>query len=63
MSRKIIEVTVSPKGEVTVQTKGYVGTACQQATKDLQQALGVTTSDNKTPDFYAVTEIQQTVQQ
>ena len=42
---RIIEVTVSPRGETTVQTKGYTGGDCLQASKFLEQALGVTASD------------------
>jgi len=56
---RIIEVTVSPTGEATVQTKGYVGGDCLQASKFLEQALGVTTSDHKTTEFYQVAPAQQ----
>jgi hypothetical protein len=38
---RIIEVTVSPKGETTVQTKGYAGADCLEASKWLEQVLGV----------------------
>jgi len=62
MSR-IIEVVVSPQGEATVQTKGYAGTDCLQASKFLEAALGVTTSDRKTAEFYSAQAIQQQVQQ
>ena len=62
MSR-VIEVTVSPRGEVTVQTKGFAGSDCLQATKDLEAALGVVTADRKTTDFYAVAAEQQHVRQ
>jgi hypothetical protein len=61
MSR-IIEVVVSPKGETTVQTKGYAGGDCLRASKFLEQALGVTTADRKTTEFYEtspITEIQE----
>ena len=44
MSR-IIEMTVSPKGETSIQTKGIAGSDCLQASKWLEQALGITTSD------------------
>jgi hypothetical protein len=44
MSR-VIEVIVSPQGETTVQTKGYAGANCQQASKFLEQSLGVVTSE------------------
>ncbi len=52
MSR-IIEVTVSPQGDTTVQTKGYAGTDCFQASQFLEQALGVKTGDRPTAEFYA----------
>lgn len=51
MSR-IIEVIVSPAGETTVQTKGYTGNDCFQASKFLEQALGLTTSDRPTAEYY-----------
>lgn len=62
MSR-IIEVVVSPKGEATVQTKGYAGGDCLQASKFLEQALGVSTSDNKTSEFYQSAQTEQHVRQ
>jgi hypothetical protein len=37
---KTIEITVSPTGETTVQTKGFTGSACQDASKFIEQALG-----------------------
>jgi hypothetical protein len=62
MSR-FIEVIVSPQGETTVQTKGYSGSDCLQASKFLEQALGVTTTDRKSAEFYESTPQQQHVQQ
>ena len=59
---RIIEVTVSPKGETTVQTKGYAGPECLKASKFLE-ALGVVASDRKTAEYYNTTTTQQTVQQ
>lgn len=42
---KTIEVTVSPKGETTIQTKGFTGEACRDATRNLEAALGVRTRE------------------
>jgi hypothetical protein len=50
---RIIEVTVSPRGETTVQTKEYTGGTCLQASKFLEQALGVTAVERKTAEFHA----------
>ena len=35
---KVIEVVVTPTGETTMQTKGYAGSDCQQASKWLEKA-------------------------
>lgn len=38
---KIIEVIVSPKGETKIETKGFVGGECRQASRFIEQALGL----------------------
>jgi hypothetical protein len=63
MSQRIIEVTVSPTGETTVQTKGYAGADCLQASKFLEQSLGVVAGDHKTSEYYQTTACQQHAQQ
>ena len=49
---KIIEVTVSPKGETTIQTKGFTGEQCRDATRSLEAALGVRTREQLTGEFH-----------
>jgi hypothetical protein len=49
---RVIEVVVTPKGETTLQTKGYAGSDCQQASRFLENALGLVTADRKTAEFY-----------
>jgi len=51
MSR-VIEVIVSPTGETTVQTKGYSGTDCFQASRFLEDALGDKNTEKFTAEFY-----------
>jgi hypothetical protein len=63
MTVRIIEVTVSPQGETTVQTKGYIGAECLQASKWLEQALGITINDNKAAEFHQQAVTEQQVQQ
>lgn len=60
--QRIIEITVSPKGETTLQTKGYAGSDCLQANKFLEQSLGITTSNQKSAEFYQSTAAEQHVQ-
>jgi Protein of unknown function (DUF2997) len=60
---RIIEVTVSPNGETTVQTKGYSGADCLRASKFLEDALGVLASERKTGEFYQIEEVKQPLKQ
>ena len=60
---RVIEVLVSPTGEATVQTKGYAGGSCLQASKFLEQALGVASGDRKTAEFYQIETTDQQVKQ
>jgi hypothetical protein len=60
---RVIEVTVSPKGETSIQTKGYAGIDCLQASKFLEQALGVVAKESKTGEFYLATQTDQHIEQ
>ena len=51
-SQPIIEVTVSPTGEVSIQTRGYAGSACRQASQFLEKALGQVAQDQPTAEMY-----------
>ena len=48
----IIEVTVSPTGQVSVQTRGFAGSSCRQASAFLEKALGQVTKDRPTAEMY-----------
>ena len=52
MSDKMIEITVGPKGETTVQTKGFSGSECRLASQYVEQALGQRTAEQMTAEFY-----------
>lgn len=60
---RVIEVIVSPTGETTVQTKGYAGAECLQASKFLEQALGVVATEAKTGEFYQTEQQHQQARQ
>lgn len=49
---QIITVEISPEGQVKVQTSGFAGASCKQATRALEAALGNVVSDDKTPEFH-----------
>jgi len=60
---RIIEVTVSPRGEATVQTKGFAGGDCLAASKFIEQALGVSAVDRKTAEFFQEQPADQALKQ
>lgn len=47
-----IEVIIAPTGEVTIEAIGFKGTACEKATEAIEQALGVTATKTKKPEYY-----------
>lgn len=60
---RIIELTVSPRGETTIQTKGYASSDCLEASRFLEQALGVPVREQKTAEFYQAQTTRQTLPQ
>ena len=60
---KIIEITISPKGETTIQSKGFSGAQCREATRSLEAALGVRTSEQVTSEFHAPAENPEAARQ
>ena len=51
---KIIEITVSPQGETRLETKGFAGASCQDASHFIENALGETLSDRPTAERHQV---------
>jgi len=49
---KTISVLIDTDGNVEVETTGFAGAECKQATADLERALGKTTDDRVTPEFH-----------
>ena len=56
---KIIEIIVSPNGETKLETKGFAGAECQQASKFIEQALGVAAGEQVTAEFHVSNATQQ----
>ncbi len=55
---KTIEIIVSPTGQTTVQTHGFSGSECQQASRFIESALGQTVKETKSAEFYRVAQAQ-----
>ncbi len=49
---KTIEITVSPKGETQVETRGFTGGECREASRFVEQALGRKTAETLTAEFH-----------
>lgn len=57
MSR-VIEIIVSPQGQTRLQTKGFSGSSCREASRFLELALGQGSGEQLTAEFFQpVTEI------
>ncbi len=50
---KIIEIVVQLDGQTRVETKGFVGSECRDASAFIEKALGQRTGEQLTGEFYA----------
>ena len=55
---KRIEILVDAKGGTTVETKGFAGGECIEASRFVEQALGQKTGERTTAEFYANASVQ-----
>ncbi len=60
---KTIEITVDPKGAAKVETKGWSGGSCREASRFVEEALGRATAEQLTAAFYATEEARQDLRQ
>ena len=60
---KTIEITVSPRGETKVETKGFTGGACREASRFVEQALGTRSAETLTAEFHQGQSVDQDVRQ
>jgi hypothetical protein len=49
---RIIELIVSPTGQTKIETKGFAGSSCRDASRFLEEALGVKCEEKPTAEFY-----------
>ena len=60
---KTIEIIVSPTGQTTVQTSGFQGASCRDASRLIEQALGKVAEERLTAEFYQTESVQESQQQ
>ena len=61
--KKIIRIIVGPKGETRVETKGFSGGECREASRFIEQALGQPVSEQLTAEFYQAQSADQQIKQ
>ena len=60
---KFVEITVDSKGQSKVETRGFTGGECREASKFIEQALGQRTDEKLTTDFYQAQSSEQQLKQ
>lgn len=50
---KTIEIIVDKQGQTRLETKGFSGNACREASQLLEKALGAKTSEKLTAEYYS----------
>ena len=56
---KRIEIIIDTKGQAHLETKGFVGASCREASRLLEEALGRRTAEQVTAEFHEVNTISQ----
>ena len=59
----IIRIIIGPKGETRVETRGFSGGECRQASRFIEQALGQPVAEQLTSEFYQAQEADQPIKQ
>jgi hypothetical protein len=60
---KTIEITVDPRGQTKVETRGFTGGECRVASRFIEQALGTRTGETLTAEFYQAQANEQQLKQ
>ena len=55
---KTITIIVKPSGQTIVETKGFAGASCQDASKFIELALGRRSGARLTPEFFQTAETE-----
>ena len=60
---KTIEITVDPQGQSRVETRGFSGGECREASRFVEQALGRRTSEALTAEYHRAQTEQNDLRQ
>jgi hypothetical protein len=61
--KKIIEIVVAPDGSTRVETKGFVGSECRDASRFIETALGKASDEVLKAEFHQTATSQQELRQ
>ncbi|MEY3012222.1 MAG: hypothetical protein RIT45_957 [Pseudomonadota bacterium] len=54
--RREIQFSIDDEGNVSIEVKGVAGAECERITREIEEALGIVTSREKTSEFYIQAE-------
>ena len=60
---RTIEIIVTSTGETSIQTTGFAGSSCRDASRFIEQALGQRTGEKLTAEFHQSQSVEQANQQ
>jgi hypothetical protein len=60
---RTIEVIISPTGETRIETRGFSGPSCRDASRFIEEALGERTAEQITADFHQAAGTQHSAQE
>jgi hypothetical protein len=60
---KTIEIIVDPKGRAKVETRGFSGGECREASRFVEQALGTRSAETLTAEFHSGQQTSQELPQ
>ena len=60
---KTIEIIVTPNGQTRVETKGFTGSECRQASQFIERALGQQVDELLKAEFHHTASSQQHVKE
>jgi predicted transcriptional regulator len=57
--RQTLEILVTPEGKASVQTLGFSGATCREASRFIEQALGQAVEERLTAEFHQGETVNQ----
>ncbi|MDC7220334.1 MAG: DUF2997 domain-containing protein [Spirochaetales bacterium] len=54
-----MEITIGKDGQVQIHVQGVDGKSCMELTKDLEDALGLVTTREKTGDYFKEEKVSE----